>query len=228
MHFFKEIVNLFFPEVCNNCNEQLVENESLICLKCRFDLPLSEITDIKDNLVERTFYGRVPIEFATSLFLYKPKGAVQKLIYQLKYKGNEDLGQLFGQWLGNELAQSDRLPKIDYVIPVPLHKKKLRTRGYNQVTKFGQEIANEIGAQFVDNILVSISASDTQSKKQRFDRWKNVKERFYLNDNQIFKNKSVLLVDDIITTGATLEACAIELQKSEQVKISIAAIAFTS
>ena len=228
MHFFKDILNLFFPDLCNCCEEQLVKNESLICLKCRFDLPLAEVSDVKDNFVEKTFYGRVPIEFGTTLFFYKQKGIVQKLIYQLKYKNKEELGAMFGQWFGNELATCNRLPKIDFVIPVPLHKRKRKSRGYNQVTKFGQEIAKCINAEFNEGILQSISISETQSKKQRLDRWKNVKEKFHLSDTKIFKNKRVLLVDDIITTGATLEACTIELQKSEGIKISIAAIAFTS
>ncbi|NNC70172.1 MAG: ComF family protein [Flavobacteriaceae bacterium] len=228
MQAFKDLYYLFFPTICQNCEEPLVQNEDLICIKCRFDLPLAEMTDHSGNDVENVFYGRVPIDFGTALLRYNRKGVVQKLIHQLKYKEQEELGTLFGIWLGKELAKTKRLPKIDYVLPVPIHHHKLRKRGYNQVTKFGQQIANEINAEFNEDQLRSISTEETQTLKQRIDRWKNVKEKFYLNDTSFFENKNVLLVDDVITTGATLEACCIELKKTKNITISIATIAFTS
>lgn len=228
MQALKDLYYLFFPSICQCCDEPLVKNENLICVKCRFDLPLAEITEVSNNEVELAFYGRIDILFGTTLLLYKRKGVVQKLIHQLKYKGQEDLGILFGKWLGKELADSERLPKIDYVIPVPIHKRKQKKRGFNQVTKFGQEIAKEIDAEFNDQQLLSGSINETQTFKQRMDRWKNVREKFYLKDVEFFENKSVLLVDDVITTGATLEACSIELQRTKGITISIATIAFTS
>lgn len=228
MKFAKDLYYLFFPAICQCCDKQLVQNEYLICLECRFDLPLAEMTQVQNNEIEQIFFGRIAIVFGTSLLLFKRKNIVQKLIHNLKYKRQEDIGVLFGKWLGDELAESERLPKIDYVIPVPIHKRKLRKRGYNQVTKFAQEIAKSLHAQFNDEQLLSVTTNETQTFKQRIDRWVNVQERFYLNDTNFFENKSVLLVDDVITTGATLEACCIELQRTKSVKISIATMAFTS
>lgn len=228
MQALKDLYYLFFPDVCKCCDAALLESEDQICIKCRFDLPVAEMTNISNNDVEKAFYGRVDIAFATTLLIYKRKGVVQKLIHQLKYKGQEDLGIFFGKWLGEELAASERLPKIDYVVPVPIHKRKLRKRGYNQVAKFAQEIAKAINAVFNDDQLLSVARKETQTLKQRIDRWKNVKEKFYLKDAAFFENKNILLVDDVITTGATLESCALELQRTKAINISIATIAFTS
>ena len=228
MRALRDLYYLFFPIVCHCCNAPLVENEDLICVPCRFGLPLAEMTATTDNEVERAFYGRIDIAFGTALLLYERKGVVQKLIHLLKYKSQEDLGILFGKWLGSELKLCDRLPTIDYVIPVPIHKKKLQKRGYNQVTKFAQEIARSLHAEFNDRQLRSISTNETQTLKQRSDRWQHVKEKFYLEDTRFFEGKNILLIDDVITTGATLEACCLELQKTKNITISIATIAFTS
>ena len=180
------------------------------------------------NAVERIFYGRVVIEFATSLFFYEDKGMVQRLIHQLKYQGQEGLSSLFGQWMGEELLQCRRFPKIDYVVPVPLSRIKQRKRGYNQVARFGQEIAHMIHARFLDNQLKIKQKKETQTTKNRFERWLNVKDQFYLEDPSVFENASLLIVDDVITTGATLEACCYALLKSETIKISIVTMAYTS
>lgn len=228
MQFFKDILYLFFPEVCQLCNKALAINEKHICVHCSFDLPVTNFTEEANNLIEQSFYGRVTIQFASCLFYYERKSVVQQLIHKLKYKSEEQLGFFLGQWLGSELAESKRLPSIDIVVPVPIHKKKLKARGYNQVTKFSQEIAKSINADYNDINLACILDVTTQTHKTRADRWKNVKEKFSLLDTHLFENKSILLVDDVITTGATIEACAIQLQKTKNIKISVATIAFTS
>lgn len=228
MQVFKDLLYLFFPDVCVLCNQALLEKEQQICITCRFDLPLTEFTEQPNNLIEKAFHGRVAIQFATSLFYYKRKGIIQKLIHQLKYKNQEIIGELLGQWLGSELVESKRLPKIDVVMPVPIHKKKLQKRGYNQVAKFSQQIANSIGAVYDESNLICLSNVETQTHKTRADRWQNVKNKFSLVDVTAFENKHILLVDDVITTGATIEACALQLQKTQNIKISIATIAFTS
>lgn len=228
MQLFKDLVYLFFPDVCVLCNEILLEKEQQICIKCRFDLPLTEFTEQPNNLIEKAFYGRVNIQFASCLFYYKRKGVVQKLIHQLKYKNQEILGEVFGQWMGRELLESKRLPKIDIVVPVPIHKEKLKKRGYNQVAKFSQQIARSLKVDYNDSNLICVSNAETQTHKTRADRFMNVKEKFLLVDTSVFANKSILLIDDVITTGATIEACALQLQKSDAIKISITTIAFTS
>ena len=227
MQFFKDIFHLFFPNICVCCKEQLLQNEVTLCLKCRFELPITDFTNEIGNKVERGFFGRLPINFATSLFYYKTKGTSQQLIYQLKYKGQQDIGTFLGNWMGEELKNSKRFPNIDCIVPVPLHQKKLKKRGYNQLTTFGLSISEVIETPYVDTILVRKSKTETQTLKQRFDRWKNVQEIFYVNNPNFFDNKHVLLIDDVITTGATLEACATQILKSNNVKISIATMAYT-
>ena len=227
MQFLKSIFYLFFPKECICCDEQLVKNEVDICLKCRFELPITDFTNAIDNKVEQAFYGRVAIEYATALLFYRRKGMSQKLIYQLKYKGKQDIGNFLGKWLGHELSESERFPVVDYIVPVPLHPKKLKKRGYNQLSTFGKSISEVLKIPFIENVLVKKSISSTQTLKGRIDRWKNVNEIFYLIDRNVFKNKHILLIDDVITTGATLEACALELSKTKNIKISIATMTFT-
>ena len=223
-----DLYSLFFPLVCQSCQRVLTTNEILICLYCRADLPLAKLSEVATNEVERIFYGRTVIEFGTSLLFYEQNGMAQQLIHQLKYKGQEELSALLGQWMGEELRVSKRLPSIDFVVPVPLDRRKMKKRGYNQVDGFGREIARMLNAHFVENNLKSRTSKDTQTKKNRFDRWLNVKNNYYLSDPSVFANSSLLIVDDVITTGATLEACCSALFKSEGVKISIATMAFTS
>ena len=227
MNFLKDIFNIFFPEVCLCCHEHLAYNETTICLSCRHDLPLTNFSFEEDNLVEKSFYGRILIENATALFYFLKKGKVQQLIHELKYNKQQQVGTFVGNWLGAEIAESDRFKKLDCIIPVPLHLKKLKTRGYNQVTTFGQSLAKTLAIPYDETILVKISSTKTQTKKLRFDRWKNVQELFVIQHNFSLKNKHILLIDDIITTGATLEACCEALTKIEGIKISIACMAYT-
>lgn len=228
MSFIKDVYSLFFPKICALCNDVLVKNEETICIKCRFELPLADIIEISDNLVEKTFHGKIDLEFSSSMFFYKRKNKAQILINELKHKGREDIGVFLGKWYGKSLSESKRLPEIDYVIPVPLDSKKLKLRGYNQVTKFGAELAIKLGAKFNETCLISVSAPNAQKFKKRMDRWKNVENNFSITDYDIFKDKSVLLVDDVITTGATIEACVNQLILIKGIKISVVSIAFTS
>ncbi|QCX39645.1 ComF family protein [Aureibaculum algae] len=227
MRFFRDIYHLFFPKICVCCKEQLLQNEETLCLKCRFELPITDFITEIDNKVEKAFFGRLPIEFGASLFYYKTKGVSQQLIYQLKYRGQQDIGSLLGNWMGAQLKESQRFPKVDYIVPVPLHAKKLRKRGYNQLTTFGLSLSEIIKTPYLEDVLVRKSKTETQTLKQRFDRWKNVQEIFDVSTSNFFDNTHVLLIDDVITTGATLEACANQILKSNNVKISIVTMAYT-
>ena len=227
MQFLKDVFNLFFPRTCASCDEQLVKNEQVICLKCRFELPLTNFTNENNNAVEQIFYGRVKIEFATSLFFFRNKGKSQKLISQLKYNGKQEIGYVLGKWLGNELKESKRFSDVDYIIPVPLHPKKLKKRGYNQLTLFGKGLSEILETPYLENILIKKSDTATQTIKQRLERWKNVSEIFHLTNKNIFENKHILIIDDVITTGATLEACALALSKAKNIKYSFATMAYT-
>ncbi|MGB1210107.1 MAG: ComF family protein [Lacinutrix venerupis] len=219
------LVNLFFPKVCLTCLFRLADNEEYLCTSCRHKLPLTNYHLTKDNFVSKLFYGRAKIENGTALLKFEKKGITQKLIHQLKYKEQQQVGTFLGAWLGKELNDCGDYSTVDIVIPVPLHKKKLRSRGYNQVSKFGIEIATAINANYVDNVLIKITNTESQVTKNRFSRWDGKNDLFTIHNLDQIQGKHILLIDDIITTGATLEACILELNKAKNIKISIATMA---
>ena len=226
-HFFKDIFNLFYPNLCLVCANELVQKKQIICLSCRSDIPVTNFSDLKENMVEFSFYGRVPVEAATSLLYFSKKGMVQKLIHQLKYKNQEQIGSLLGDWLGDDMMNSGRFKNIDCIVPVPLHTKKFKKRGYNQVTKFGESLALKLNVPMCDDVLIKVSKTKTQTFKKRMDRWGNIEEKFMLSGKNNFQYRHILLIDDVITTGATLESCCIQLLKIDNIKISIATMAYT-
>ena len=221
----KLLINLFFPEVCYACLRFLSDNENFICTHCRHDLPVTNFHFNNSNAVKKVLYGRAIIENGTALFRFEKKGLVQQLIHGLKYKGYQNIGFALGNWLGAELKTVQAYKNIDLVIPVPLHKSKLKKRGYNQVSKFAQQIAQALNATYTDQVLLKTSQSASQVNKKRWSRWNNTNTLFALNNKTKIENKHILIVDDVITTGATLEACINVLQQANNVKISIATIA---
>lgn len=202
-----------------------MNNERVICTNCRHELPITNFPLDNENPVQKVFYGRVELEYATSLLLFQKKGNVQKLMHELKYRGHREISEFLGQWMGAILAQSEMQSNIEAVIPVPLHLKKLGSRGFNQVEDFGKEIATSLNVPYFDNVLLKTSFTATQTLKARLSRWGNIEETFVLANPHLIENKHVLLVDDIITTGATLEACSGVIKKAGGVKISIASMA---
>lgn len=222
---FYDLINLFYPKDCTICGTVLVKNENILCLKCIHELPITNYSWDNENPVKKVFYGRAKIENATSLLIFNKKGAVQKLIHQLKYKGQKEISPFLGKWIGKEISQSTNHENVDAVIPVPLHKKKLRSRGFNQVEGFGKEIATELNIPYLDDVLLKTSLSISQSLKGRLARWGEIEETFVLSKPESITGKHILLVDDLITTGATLEACAHVLQQAKNVRISIATMA---
>lgn len=188
-------------------------------------MPITNYHFSNDDTVEKIFYGRVKLDHATALLRFEKKSIVQHLLHNLKYKGHEEIGDFLGKWLGHELATIDDYKAIDIVIPVPLHKKKQRKRGYNQVAKFGAEIASALNANYIDNVLVKTTDTKTQVFKKRMARWNNDNEIFTIRNHELIKGRHILLVDDIITTGATIESCVNVLNKAQNVKISVASIA---
>ncbi len=220
-----DINNVLIPRLCFGCNDRLYRGEQLLCTVCRNHLPLTEFDFHKENAVDRIFYGRTEIYSAAALLFYQEKGVVQNLIHALKYKGQIQLGEFLGDWFGELLKQGVPKGTIDLVIPVPLHIKKLRKRGYNQVSEFGRKLAHHFGAEYRDDLLVKTANTRTQTRKNRWYRWLGSRELYLLQDPNALARKHVLLVDDVITTGSTLEACARALQKSSGVTVSIAAMA---
>jgi len=178
-----------------------------------------------DATIKKVFYGRLELQLATALFYFEKKGPIQKLMHQLKYKGKEDIGQVLGDWLGTSLSTLPQYTAVDAVIPVPLHPKKMKKRGYNQVSAFAKAISMHLNASYEDSILVKSKNTQTQVFKGRFTRSDEVLNAFSITDTQRLAGKHILLLDDIITTGATLEACGIELRKIPNITLSIATMA---
>ncbi len=222
---FQSVLNLFFPKVCFACNLKLEDNEKYVCTSCRHMLPVTNFHLDSRETVLKTFYGRAKVENGTALLRFEKKGITQQLLHNLKYKGYEEVGEFLGKWLGAELKTLEEYKGIDVVIPVPLHKNKLKKRGYNQVAKFALEIANQLEINYVDNVLIKVSNVSSQVNKNRFSRWTNNEELFTIQNKEKISNKHVLLVDDIITTGATMEACIAVLNKAKNVKVSVASMA---
>ncbi|OUR98256.1 amidophosphoribosyltransferase [Flavobacteriales bacterium 33_180_T64] len=223
----KNLLNLFFPQLCNACGNNLSDNELQICTFCRHQLPLTNFHDDKDNAVHKILYGRVKLENATALLHFSKKGIVQQLMHNLKYRGHEAIGELLGEWLGNELKSLKSYNDIDVVIPVPLHKTKLRTRGYNQVDKFAKTLAFALNADFNTLGLIKTTNTKAQVFKDRLKRNSNTHSNFEIANVNTLVNKHILLVDDIITTGATIEDCANKLLEIEGIKLSLATMAIT-
>ncbi len=225
VQFFKDIYGIFFPKMCINCGQILSDEDEILCIDCLHLLPETHFTALKANLTERAFYGRIDIVAATSLYYLRKNGIVQKLIYQLKYNNNQKIGRYFGHKMAYELEKSGRFKELECIVPVPLHPKKKRKRGYNQLTLFGKTIAATLGIPYVEDKLIRKSVTTSQTKKSRWERFKNAKEIYVNNEVSFFVNKNVLLIDDVFTTGATLEACTKALQKSNGIKVSLATMA---
>ena len=225
MAVFSHLLQLFFPRTCLSCKEILSEGEKYICHRCLAKLPYTGYRLDDKNDIYKQIIPFVEIEAATSLLFFSKQGMVQELMHQLKYKGHQEIGTLFGEILGNRILKENPLLNIDLVVPVPLHPKKLKQRGYNQLTEFGKKLSEKLQAGFEENLLLKIKQNETQTKKNALERKQNVKGMFGLNNPGRFKNKHILLIDDVITTGATLVEAAGELKKTEAIKISVATIA---
>ncbi len=167
---FTSLINLFFPRVCSGCNSILLTDETVICTACHYEIPLTNFHNVPNNEAISKFYGKVPIEFAVALFYFQKKGIVQEMIHKLKYKGHEEIGATIGFWYAEELNSLPQIKNIDYIIPVPLHKKKLRERGYNQVTAFGKALSESLQIPFNESVLVRNVYSKTQTKKSLLKR----------------------------------------------------------
>ncbi len=227
MQFLKDIFYLFYPNLCVNCTKMLLQREQYLCISCVNDLPLIDDNEHVNVTLKSVFYGKVPVKNVRSFLYYQKHGITQKIIHQLKYKNQPEIGSYIGKWFGNDLKESEIFKSVDYIVPVPLHAKKLKKRRYNQVTEFGRSLSEVLNIEYKPNILLRTSIAKTQTLKQRFERFFNSKTKFKLTDKEIFKNKHILLIDDVITTGATLEACCNELLKAKGIIISIATMAYT-
>jgi ComF family protein len=225
MTWISDFISLIYPRICICCGNSLWKHEKLICNACHFRLPRTQFHLEQENPVSRVFYGRVRVESAAAYLLFNKGNKVQRIIHQLKYKGRKDVGIWLGEEYGRILKASPFFSGVDLIIPVPLHKKKLMQRGYNQSDQFAIGLSKALKVPVENKLLVRTRATATQTRKGRYERWKNVEDLFSLVRPERISGAHILLVDDVITTGATLESCIMALCSSSGVRISVAAIA---
>ncbi|TDO19082.1 ComF family protein [Pedobacter duraquae] len=221
------LLSLLFPRLCSACSTPLIKTERHICLHCLQNLPYTDYHIYQDNRVARQFWGRVPIYSAMAMLHFKKGGSVQQLVHHLKYKGQTGLGIQLGELIGARLIQNVAFSIPDLIIPVPLHPAKQRKRSYNQCTYIADGIASVLKIPVYHDIQIKHKNTGSQTRKGRFERSQNLKDAFSIKNLQLLSNAHVLLVDDVITTGATLEACALLLLEESAKSISIAAIGFS-
>jgi ComF family protein len=225
MSWLIDFFSLVYPSVCMACGESLLKHEDCICSQCIYYLPKTNFHLQSENAVSKLFWGRVKVENACAFYYFKKEGKVQNLLHQLKYKGQKQVGIKLGNLYGLDLKQDKKFEEISLILPVPLHPDKEKKRGYNQSEQFAQGLAQSMEIPYATDLLVRNFASETQTKKSKYKRWENVNSIFEINNPDALKDKHILLVDDVITTGATIEACAQHILSVPGTRVSIAAIA---
>lgn len=224
----RDLGALVFPEVCAACGDSLVMNERMLCTSCLLHLPRTFFSKERDNPVSQVFWGRIAVYSATALYFFRKGSGVQHLLHQLKYKGNREAGIFLGSLLGDELKQSDLFNTVEVVVPVPLHPRKQRKRGYNQSEVIAEGICLPLSVRVETKTLVRLHHSETQTRKARYKRWENVRDVFGIRSPDNLAGKHVLIVDDVLTTGSTLEACGRTLLTIPDLTLSVACIAFAT
>lgn len=220
--------HIFYPHICVGCGSDTLPEDRFLCFKCQSDLPRTFFAMHGNNPLEKIFWGRIPLAHACSEVYFSKDSAVQNIIHQFKYAAQKEVAIECGRWMGKSLLNSGRFSDVDVIVPVPLHKSKQKRRGYNQSLLICRGI-NEIWSLpiIIDNVQ-RVTATSTQTRKKRIERWENVKESFIVSNSEALQNKHILLVDDVITTGATIEACGSKILEVPDVRLSIASFAFAS
>lgn len=221
-----DFISLLYPRYCFACQEGLVKGEETVCSRCMIELPRTQYHFEEENALFKRLNGRIPLSFAFSFFLFRKGGKVQQLLHALKYSNHPEIGETLGEVYGAELQQANYGEKFNVIVPVPLHATRKRKRGYNQSEEFAKGLSKSLNIPFSGNALERITKTETQTRKSKLKRWQNVSEVFRLKEHDRIANQHVLLVDDVITTGATIEACAQVLLENGCSAISIASIAY--
>lgn len=221
-----DLLNLFFPDNCRACGHRLVESEDVICFHCSEHLPETDFHLHEPNLMSRLFWGRIDIQYCLAAYYFFKKSSIQKLLHQLKYHGKTEVGVYVGENYGQKIKTTDLHKNFDLIIPVPLHRKKKKLRGYNQSDYFAQGLSQSMGVPWLADCMKRNIFSVSQTKKTKYQRWDNVSRIFSVERKEKIKGKHILLVDDVVTTGSTLEACALQLHRAGATKVSIAVIGY--
>jgi ComF family protein len=224
----ESVLHLLFPHICAGCGNDILNKESSLCMRCIDAMPETNFELHPGNPVEKIFWGRLALSSATGQFYFTKESLMQHLMHQFKYKGNRELGLQLGRLMGDQLKRSGRFDTIDALIPLPLFPAKERKRGFNQATILCQGIADVLKTPVLDKVIIRPQHTETQTKKGRIERWKNIDGKFILDNPAAIQGKHLLLVDDVVTTGATLESCGHELLKTDNVQLSIASLCVSS
>jgi ComF family protein len=224
---FSAFSHLLYPSLCFGCGDNEIGEHEFICIRCLSALPYTQFEKTRNNPIEKLFWGRTHIKFACSTFYYVEQTPLQQLIHQVKYKEQQKLGIYLGTAMGNLLNPVFNENEVDLLIPMPLHPKKLKKRGYNQASLLCDGISTITGRKYDEEVLVRTENTSTQTKKSRLERWGNVHTVFSVNDSNKIRDKHILLVDDVITTGASTEACAQTLLNAGSKSVAICSLAFT-
>lgn len=217
-----------YPDICLLCGNDLLKGEQIICSICIYKLPKTDFHKSRPNVLNELFVGRLEIEQVASFLSFRKEGSAQELIHHFKYKNRKEIGFFMGQLYAHELNQTNWIKNIDCIIPIPLHPQKLKKRGYNQSEEFAAGLSSGLGIPLKTDILERIKFSETQTRKTKYKRWENVKGIFEVRNPESMMGQHVLLVDDVLTTGSTIEAASVCLQQKAKVKISVVTLAYAA
>ena len=228
MSIWTDLWKLFFPQCCLICGKTLLEGEENLCFQCLSNIPRTHLYLRKDNEMEKELWGKFPIERASAYLYYSKGGDVKKLLTDLKYRGNADLGSFLGRCMTREMLSSGFFQGVDGIIPVPLHPRKQKIRGYNQSIMLANGISSVTNIPVWNDLLVRTQYTQTQTRKGSYERWLNVKDMFECTSPERLRDKHVLLVDDVFTTGATLVACADAFRQIPGLRFSVLTLAIAT
>ena len=227
LSLLEDTLGLIYPNICITCGGHLPMGVRYICPGCYHNLPRTNYHLERDNAVEQIFWGRVPVKQATAFFHFTKGSKYQKLIHDIKYRGKKELGYELGKAYGGEISESPFL-EADLIVPVPLHKRKQRRRGFNQSEWIAKGLAEAFHKPLVTEVLYRSAATQSQTRKSRLERWENVRDAFRIRAIEPFLDKHILLVDDVVTTGATLEACTGVLLSCRNASVSILTLGYAA
>jgi ComF family protein len=223
--YIRDFMALVYPRNCLACTNSLFRHEEFICNHCYTNLPKSNFHLQPENELERIFHGRIQLQRAGSYYLFEKSGKVQQLLHHIKYKGNKALANELGKWYGASLKETE-FAKADVIVPVPLYPKKLKQRGFNQSEEFAKGLSEVLNIPLFSSHLIRTDFTSTQTRKKKFERWENVKDKFELLDPERLSGKKIILVDDVITTGATIDACYQALSTAPGITVEVLSLAY--